>query len=395
MVKLTQIKKRVKLVKNILCRIGILKSEKQMKKIGKEVAFLLTHDKNPRNGEGTFARFKDGSILHVFTEYCGEIYEDDGIAHLCAVRSTDEGETWSDRYLILEKDDGAKNYMSPSLLRLPNGHLGMFFLRKEKKDVDFKFSEEACTCMPAFCYSADEGKTWSDFVFCIDRDGYFCGINDGILLQRSGRILMPLSSETEKNIVIVASDDCGKSWYTLCEPIALPYPCFKIGLQEPGIYEHENGELWVYCRTLLGYQYQSRSSDNGKTWGPVIPNLYFSSPNSPMRVKKVGKYTVSVFNPVSCTCMKPSTSRRPFVCAVSTDDGMSFNDFIDLADDVQKMRDFASHTFCLEDSLKDTYCYPSIIETNDGFLVAYYHSNGGSYALRATKITKVYYSEIE
>ena len=91
-----------------------------MKKIGKEVCFLLTGDNNPRNGECTFIRLKNGDILHVFTEYYGESYEDDGIAHLCATRSDDEGETWSERYLFLENDGGAKNYMSPSLLRLPN-----------------------------------------------------------------------------------------------------------------------------------------------------------------------------------------------------------------------------------------------------------------------------------
>ena len=34
-----------------------------MKKIGKEVLFLPTGDRNPRNGEGTFARLRDGRIM--------------------------------------------------------------------------------------------------------------------------------------------------------------------------------------------------------------------------------------------------------------------------------------------------------------------------------------------
>ena len=365
-----------------------------MRKIGKEVAFIRTGANNPRNGEGTFVRLRDGSILHAYTEYYGESYEDDAIAHIAAVRSTDEGESWGKRFTLLKKDENAKNYMSPSLIRLPNGNLGLFFLRKEKNENGLKFGDECCTCMPAFCYSEDEGKTWSDFVLCIDRDGYFCGINDGILLQRSGRIIMPLSSEGDGSIVIVASDDSGKSWHTLSKPITLPYPGFKIGLQEPGLYEHENGELWLYCRTILGYQYQSRSSDNGKTWSVAMPNLYFSSPDAPMRIKKVDKYTLAVFNPIACTCTKPSTSRRPFVCAVSEDDGLSFNDFSEFTN-ASKMRSFAEQTFFLEDSMKDTYCYPSIIETADGFLVAYYHSDGGPYALCATKITKVYFDEIQ
>jgi hypothetical protein len=55
---------------------------------------------------------------------------------------------------------------------------------------------------------------------------------------------------------------------------------------------------------------------------------------------------------------------------------------------------FRSSAFLLESDTSDTYCYPSIIETKDGFLAAYYHSNGGSYTLASTKISKVYFDEL-
>jgi hypothetical protein len=119
-----------------------------------------------------------------------------------------------------------------------------------------------------------------------------------------------------------------------------------------------------------------------------------------MRIKKVGKYTISIFNPIAANCTRDDYSARgsirrtPFVCAVSDDDGHSFNDFTEFTDG-KKMMCFAEHTFLLEDSTDDVYCYPSIIETKDGFLCAYYHSNGGTYTLASTKITKVYFSEIE
>ena len=374
-----------------------------MKKIGKEVAFLNTGVGNPRNGEGTFARLQDGTILHVYTEYYGDTWADCSTARLSAVTSSDEGESWSAPYIIIERDETALNYMSPTLLRLPNGDLGMVILRKEAKDTGISVEGGRYVCMPIFVYSKDEGKTWSDYVYCVEKDGYYCAINDGAIVEKSGRISIPMSAHGEGCVqgvvMIVCSDDCGRTWYTQ-STFASPFSEFMGGLEEPGLYEHENGELWMYARTIYGYQYQSRSKDGGKTWSPVIPNLYFTSPNSPMRIKRIGKYTISIFNPIGANCTRDdytargSIRRTPFVCAVSDDDGHSFNDFTEFLDGKKMMR-FRERAFLLEDSPKDTYCYPSIIETKDGFLCAYYHSNGGTYTLCATKIAKVYFSEIE
>jgi len=380
-----------------------------MKKIGKETAFLRTKEGNPRNGEGTFARLRDNSILHVYTEYYGAAWEDKATARLSAVLSKDEGETWSEPFVLLEKEPQAENYMSPSLARLSNGDLGMFFCRtaKSKKGLsvsgnEFSLESELFVCMPVFVYSRDEGKTWSDPIYCIKEDGYYCGINDGILIQKSGRIMMPLSShhaDKPSEVNIVCSEDNGRSWYRLPHIFDAPYADFINGLEEPGLYEHENGDLWMYARTVFGYQYQSRSKDNGTTWSQVVPNLYFTSPNAPMRVKKVGKYTLAVFNPIGANCMRSDYSvrgsirRTPLVCAVSDDDGFSFNDFSSFTDG-KKMITFRKHACMLEDSCEDTYCYPSIFAVKDGFLCAYYHSDGGTYTLCPTKITKVSFEEI-
>ena len=40
-----------------------------MKKIGKEVLFMSTSERNPRNGEGSLIRLKDGRILYAYTQY--------------------------------------------------------------------------------------------------------------------------------------------------------------------------------------------------------------------------------------------------------------------------------------------------------------------------------------
>ncbi len=377
-----------------------------MKNIGREVLFLKTGEGNPRNGEGTFIRLKSKDIMHVYTEYYGDSWVDHATARISACISHDEGENWDAPFILLEKDEKAENYMSPSLLRLSDGGIGMIFLRKENECN----SSKPCTdddwmeisCMPMFCRSDDEGKTWSQPIVCGVPRGYYCAINDGVIMQKNGRILMPMSSHEEgraATVIIAYSDDNGKTWGMLDHEFKTIFSDNIIGLAEPGIYEFENGELWMWCRTLYGHQYESRSYDGGKTWTPVEPNFYFTSPDSPMRVKKFGKYTVAFFNPVPCLCTRSdyrsrgSIMRTPLVCAVSDDDGHSFDTFGKYVGG-KEMIAFTKRSFYLEDDPASTYCYPSAIEVEGGFLVAYYHSNGGDYTLNCTKITKVAFDEI-
>ena len=367
-----------------------------MKKIGKQVLFLETGKENPRNGEGAFIRLKNGDILYAYTSYIGGDWADEAPAQICACISSDEGEHWGERFLLLDKDADARNYMSVSLLRMANGDLGMIFLRKAITQPD------GLVCMPMFTRSADEGKSWSRPIVMGVDTGYYCGINDGVAVQKNGRILMPMSSHPKgsaASVIIAYSEDDGKSWDVLGHEFKTPFTENKVGLEEPGLYEIEDGKLWMWCRTLYGHQYESRSADNGATWTPVEPNLYFSSPNSPMRVKKVGDHTVAIFNPLPCLCTREDYTKRgsirrtPLVCAVSDDSARSF-DCSGGCISGKRMIEFSRRAFLLEDDPASTYCYPSVMEVADGFLVAYYHSNGGDYTLNCLKITKVFFEEI-
>lgn len=381
-----------------------------MKKIGKEVLFLPTKEGNPRNGEGTFARLRDGRILYLYTEYYGEKWADDAIAHLCACYSSDEGETWSTPTVFLEKEPFQKNIMSPSLFRLPNGDLGLVYLAKE-----LLAGTEACVvCLPLFRRSSDEGKTWCTPTYCAADPGYYCAINDGVCVTRDGRILVPMSyhgpyvdliQTGELNqpvysgtVLIACSEDGGNTWNFMHRFVS-PFTEDTSGLAEPGVYEHENGDLWMYCRTTYGHQYQSHSVDGGQTWSPVIPNLCFTSPDSPMRVKRVGNYTVAVFNPLPYHCLRTDFSRRgntkrtPLACAVSTDDARSF-DSTGKDPHGGQFLPFQQSVSLIEDDMRDSYCYPAILATQDGFLVAYYHSNGGTYTLASTKMSKIFFDEL-
>ncbi len=73
-----------------------------MKKIGKEVCMLTTGKANPRNGEGSFLRLKDGKIIYAYTQYCGDDWVDHATARIAYYYSTDEGESWIDGGTLLD-----------------------------------------------------------------------------------------------------------------------------------------------------------------------------------------------------------------------------------------------------------------------------------------------------
>ncbi|MBE6593703.1 MAG: exo-alpha-sialidase [Ruminococcaceae bacterium] len=370
-----------------------------MKKIGREVLFLKTGKGNPRNGEGSFIRLKDGRIMYAYTQYYGDDWNDHATARIAAYYSSDEGETWSDGGVLVAKDAEALNIMSVSLVRLNNGDLGVMYLRKYMKGDDL-------LCMPCLIRSADEGKTFGEPVVCIDEDGYYVVNNDRIVKLSDGRLMFPFAYHGESGLrarpgvlKVSYSDDDGRSWKSSTTTVRSPYDdCIQ--LQEPGVMERDDGKIWMWCRTAYGHQYQCFSEDRGDTWSNIVPAFRFTSPDSPMQIKTIGKYTLAVFNPIGYNCMKDdkegwnSPSRTPYVCAVSLDCGRSFFDmkqtFANGGYD-----DFVRKCFLLEDDMTESYCYPAIIEVDGGFLVGYYHSNGTGICLNSAKITKVMFEEIE
>ena len=75
------------------------------------------------------------------------------------------------------------------------------------------------------------------------------------------------------------------------------------------------------------------------------------------------------------------------ICAISQDDGHSF-DTTGKTPASGHLRAFQDACYFLEDDQAESYCYPSILETSDGFLVSYYHSNGTLICLNSSRITK-------
>ena len=356
-----------------------------MKKIGRQVFFIPAEGNNTRNGEGSFIRLKNGAVLFGYTEFIDDNREDEANAVISAFISYDEGETWGQKRVLFKKSEGSVNIMSLSFLRMNNGDIGAFYIEKNTDATDNIF----------FTRSADEGDTWSTPISCtecINRPDYYILNNDRVITLQNGRILLPLALHTIHNtdiefspgeILFVCSDDDGATWKKIGHKLACPFKNNPLGFQEPGLFQHNDGTVWCYIRTGLGFQFQCFSHDNGETWSSPEPNTFFSSPSSPMLVKNFRDLTVAVFNPIPEHVLREADEefwgRTPYTLAVSYDNGKSFT---------------REKLYYIEDDLNNGYCYPAIITGEDYLLLAYYQSNNTDCCLNSTKIIKIMYDEI-
>ena len=341
-----------------------------LKTVGKQVLFLETDDTVVRLGEGAFIRLKDGTLVHAYTEYCGGNIHDSAEANIAAVFSHDEGETWSEKRLLLSRGD-AVNIMSVSFLRLPGDEILMFYLRKTMVDGNI-------LCHPCVRSSFDELQTLGEERCCVDPSAgsfYYIVNNDRVLRLQSGRIIIAAARFDRirgrepwgEEVYYLASDDNGKSWRQLDVCHKMPFENYH-GFEEPGMYQHDDGTIWSYYRTDIGCQFETFSKDDGETWTNPRPNIFFTSARSPMLVKKVcGDHTVAIFNPISLyrgRNLGGIRGRAPYLLAVSDTDGVGHG-----------KEDF-TRLYYVETDMDNDYSYPSIIDGDGYFLIAYYHSNG-------------------
>jgi len=274
--------------------------------------------------------------------------------------------TWNSEDRILVPNEGDCNVMSVSLLRLQDGRLALFYLRKNNL-VD---------CRPHLRTSDDDGETWSDPTCCIPAPGYFVVNNDRIIQLDSGRIIivagyhrckaLPPNERMDTRSIMLAyfSDDGGVSWQEATDWVVLPVTCSS-GLQEPGAVQLHNGTLYGWARTGTGHQWETRSADNGDTWA-LSQASSFSSPCAPLSIKRdpFNDLLVAVWNDHSGACCPPplpdsdawrhSWGRWPLVMALSNDDGRTWQ-----------------APALLDDRPERGFCYTAVHFTPDAILLAY------------------------
>lgn len=315
---------------------------------------------NPRNTEGAFLALKDGRILYAYTRFTGGGGDHDA-AFIAGRYSSDGGQTWTAADRELVGRDGTMNAMSVSLLRMRDGRIAIFYLRKNS----------ITDCRPVARYSSDEGETWSAPAEIIPQPGYYVLNNDRVVQLRSGRIVLPLAYHPNRpdffqgrsDVRFWVSDDDGRSWKATGQIVECPDKESSAGLQEPGIVELKDGRLLMFSRTRLGSQYMAHSNDRGETWTTPVPSA-LKGPLSPASIKRIPTtgHLLAVWNDHTNASEPVRTRglRTPFTLAVSKDDGATWQ---------------VART--LHDDPNGWYCYTAIEFVGDRVFLGY-NSGGGS-----------------
>lgn len=159
----------------------------------------------------------------------------------------------------------------------------------------------------------------------------------------SGRLLLPLYTDTYSISLMAISDDGGKSWYA-------SKPLLGFGAIQPAVVRRDDGTLVALMREN-GYTQHIRTSesrDDGMTWGPVgvldLPN-----PGSGLDAVRLnnGHWLL--------VCNDTVQGRQRLTVYRSTDEGRSW----------QGSRP-------LEDHEAGSYHYPAIMQTRDGLIHVVY-----------------------
>jgi len=321
---------------------------------------------NPRNSEGDFITLKDGRILYIYSHYFGNSANDHAHAYLAGRYSSDKGKTWTKDDVKIIEQEGTMNVMSVSLLRLQNGEIAFFYLRKNS----------TTDCIPMIRISNDEALTWSEPSRCItDKEGYFVLNNNRVIQLKNGRILLAVAMHgipgDEKfydvgRLWSYYSDDNGRTWTPSIE-VANPG---NIVTQEPGLIELKNGDIMMFVRTTAGVQYFSWSKDKGETWSPVESGNLKSpcSPASIARIPSTGDLVV-VWNDNGV-----DQKRTPLNIAISKDDGKSW-----------------INNRVLENDPEGSYCYTAIHFTDrNNLLIGYFNWSTVGVTIRKIKIARLY-----
>jgi sialidase-1 len=336
---------------------------------------------NNRNSEGTFVTLKSGRVLLAYCKF-GPSKSDHGPAVICSRYSDDQGLTWSTDDRLLVPMEGDTNVMCPSFLRLHDGRIALFNLRKDRTGIDDTYFSSIWVR-----YSSDEAQTFSPPQRIIRSPAYFNVNNDRIIQLSSGRIVVPICMHPYRTqsylpegqsspqvvynpsaLVSTLFSDDSKNWFESTNQCFVSLPNGR-GLQEPGFVELSDGRLLMWARCgippgpegTMSHQYHAHSTDQGLTWSTAKPWKHFVSPTSPMSLKRIpGTSTLlAIWNDRSIRWnlgapAKIAKFRTPLASAISTNDGKTWK----------------KHKL-LEPDPNHGYCYTAIEFLGDHVLLAY------------------------
>ncbi len=211
----------------------------------------------PFSHQGPFVTAADGCVLCIDSKN--------------ALRSSDEGQTWSSIPLFANP---AKFSVSNerALLRTREGVVVAAWMNgvERKTPAGWRWGDANVSwkdfVLPTYiCRSMDDGKTWEAPVNLSEP---WCGCIHSMIQMKSGRIVLvgqEIVPEWRHATVMWISDDLGKSWQ---RGDVLDYGVGAhdhAGSIEGSVVERKDGSLYLLLRTESGYLWEANSRD-GLKW---------------------------------------------------------------------------------------------------------------------------------
>lgn len=209
-------------------------------------------------------RLADGSLLCVF--YAGYTHESVPTAEcplggrIMGIRSSDEGQSWTAPFLILDTSEDDRD---PSVTQLKGGDLLCNWFTYRKAGGGFVIKT-------LFSRSKDMGKTWSEpWEVSLPVD-FWLATSSPVRELPDGSLILGLYHENDTHDRVFGatarSRDQGATWSDYA-PIG---DGAGVHLDaETDVIPLKNGNLYAALRSSRVNMHYSLSSDMGKTWGPV------------------------------------------------------------------------------------------------------------------------------
>jgi predicted neuraminidase len=159
----------------------------------------------------------------------------------------------------------------------------------------------------------------------------------------SGRILLPLYTDTFSLSIMAISDNDGETWYA-------SKPLLGFGAIQPTVLRRDNGELVAFMREngVLQHIRMSTSNDDGLTWGPVTATEMPNPGSGLDGVRLANGHWLLVYNDTT-------HGRNSLLVSISNDEGKTWK--------------WNRH---LEKEATGSYHYPSAIQARDGTIHVVY-----------------------
>jgi predicted neuraminidase len=159
----------------------------------------------------------------------------------------------------------------------------------------------------------------------------------------SGRILLPLYTDTFSISIMAISDDGGTSWFA-------SKPLLGFGAIQPAVLRRDDGTLVAYMREngFTGRIRVAESNDDGESWGSVGISELVNPGSGLDGVRLKNGHWILVYNDTS-------SGRNRLAVSLSTDEGLSW-----------------ATTRHLENESDGSFHYPCVIQSSDGMIHAVY-----------------------